>query len=164
MWKRVSRHMPTAKAQISLCIGAVWSVPSLSANRNTGYCRCIHGEQRSGCYLAHAQDELNVAFCECSTVLFCLTRPMNNACHRTDQTACSRLLVSTHILSRLRFCLLNVACRSYQRRELKVKSLMFTQINYSRSRKKVFSANMRTVNAKISRTIPVSSLFAHRQT
>ena len=31
MWKCVSRHVWTAKAQISLDIGTVWSGPSLSA-------------------------------------------------------------------------------------------------------------------------------------
>ena len=39
MQKHVFRHMRTAKAQISLRIHAVWSGPSLSANRISGYYR-----------------------------------------------------------------------------------------------------------------------------
>ena len=37
--KRVSRHMRTSKVQIRLRVRAVWSGPSLSANRIIGYCR-----------------------------------------------------------------------------------------------------------------------------
>ena len=39
MLKHVFRHMLTAKAQISLCIHAVWSGPSLSTDRIIGYYR-----------------------------------------------------------------------------------------------------------------------------
>ena len=52
--------MRTAKAQISLRIRAVWSGPSLSANRIIGYYRMMDGEQRPGCYFAHAQDDMNL--------------------------------------------------------------------------------------------------------
>ena len=44
-FKRVFGHMRTAKAQISLHIGAVWSGPSLSVNRIIGYYRMY--ERRS---------------------------------------------------------------------------------------------------------------------
>ena len=39
MWKCVFRDMQTVKAQISLCIHAVWLGSSLSANRMIGYYR-----------------------------------------------------------------------------------------------------------------------------
>ena len=60
MPKRVSRHMRTAKALLSLRICADWSGPSLSAHKITGYYRIMNGEQRPGWYFAHAQNNLNM--------------------------------------------------------------------------------------------------------
>ena len=59
MRKRVSGHLRTAKAQTSLRIRAVWSGPSLSANRILKYYRWSNGEQRHGWDLAHAQGNVN---------------------------------------------------------------------------------------------------------
>ena len=49
-------HARTAKASDR----AVWSGPSLSANRIIDTMECINGEQRPGWDLAHAQDDMNL--------------------------------------------------------------------------------------------------------
>ena len=43
----------------SACTSAVWTGPSLCANKIIEYYR-IYGEQRPGWYFAHAQDDLNL--------------------------------------------------------------------------------------------------------
>ena len=58
--KRPTRHARTAKAQIRLRISAIWSGPSLSANRIMDTIECIDGEEWPGCDFAHAQDDLNL--------------------------------------------------------------------------------------------------------
>ena len=57
MRKRVFGHTGTAKAQINLRIRAVWSGPSLSANRIIE--EWFTGEQMPGWYFAHVQDDVN---------------------------------------------------------------------------------------------------------
>ena len=47
MQKLVFRHMQTANAQISLCICAVWSEPSLSATRIIGYYRMYEWRKKA---------------------------------------------------------------------------------------------------------------------
>ena len=82
-------YMRTAKAQISLRIRAVWSGPSLSANRIIGYYKIkyMNGEQRPGWYLAHAQDDLN-AHCTWPKALFRMTRPIGSSVEKqTDRIA-----------------------------------------------------------------------------
>ena len=77
MRKRVFGHMRTAKAQISLRIRAVWSGPSLSANRIIGYYEMYE-------WRAKAPDDISAcarwswicAFCACSKTHFCLVRPV----------------------------------------------------------------------------------------
>ena len=58
MRKFVFGHMRTVKAQISLRIRAVWSGPSLSANRIIGFYRMY--QRRFGWYFAHTQGGLNL--------------------------------------------------------------------------------------------------------
>ena len=58
MRKRFFVHMRTAKTQISLRIRAVWSGPSLYANRIIGFYRI--NELTANARLIHAQDELGV--------------------------------------------------------------------------------------------------------
>ena len=59
-------HMQSAKAQISLCINAVWSGPSLSANRIIGYYRIYKWRAKAGWYFGQAQNDLSVHFHEFS--------------------------------------------------------------------------------------------------
>ena len=55
MWKCVFAYRQTAKAQISLRAYAVWSGPSLSANRTTGYYRVYERRAKARMLLcAHA--------------------------------------------------------------------------------------------------------------
>ena len=56
MQKHGFEHMQTAKAQISLCIRAVWSGPSLSAIRTINTIECIDGEQMHEWDFVHARD------------------------------------------------------------------------------------------------------------
>ena len=61
MGKHVLGHMRAAKAQISLYYHAVWSGPSLSANRIIGY-YSMHLWRAKTWYFVHAQDDLNLNF------------------------------------------------------------------------------------------------------
>ena len=65
---RIFGHMRTAKAQISLRFRAVWSGPSLSGNRITGYYE-MDGVQRPGWHSSHAQVRLKSA---CFITKICL--------------------------------------------------------------------------------------------
>ena len=60
MQKSVFGQMRTVKAQISLRIRAVWSVPSLTLSESLGTVECMNGEQRPGWYCVHVQDDLNL--------------------------------------------------------------------------------------------------------
>ena len=75
--KCVYGQVRTAKAQISLHIHAVWSGPSLSANRIIGYYRMYEWMENKG-----PVDNLHMyrmiwicAFWACSKACFCFTRP-----------------------------------------------------------------------------------------
>ena len=52
--------MRTAKAQISLRIRAVWSRPSVSANRIIGYYKMYELKEKARMNFAPAQEELNL--------------------------------------------------------------------------------------------------------
>ena len=61
MRKHVLEHMQTVKAQISLRIRAVWSEPSLSANRIIDWIlQNVRMESKGLMYFAHVQDDLNL--------------------------------------------------------------------------------------------------------
>ena len=57
MQKCIFGQMPTAKAQISLHIQAVWSRPLLFANRIFWHIKCINDKQMPRWDFAHVQDK-----------------------------------------------------------------------------------------------------------
>ena len=73
--KCVAGLMRTAKTQLSLRIRAVWSWPSLSANKMYEWrtTECRNGEQKW--YFAHAQDYLNLRIVRVLEGTFYLTWP-----------------------------------------------------------------------------------------
>ena len=73
MRKRAFGHMRTAKAQISLRIRAVWSGPSLSANRIIGHYRMYQLRANARMRLCACVGWIWIcAFCACSKIHFLL--------------------------------------------------------------------------------------------
>ena len=77
MQKRVFEHMRTAKAQISLRIRAIWSGPSVSANRIIGCNRMYQWRVNARVRLCACVEWIWIsAVCACSKTPFRLARPI----------------------------------------------------------------------------------------
>ena len=77
MRKCILGHMPTAKVQLSLRICAVWSGPSLSANRIIGHYRMNQWTANARMRLCACVGWIWIcAFCACSKTPFRLAKPI----------------------------------------------------------------------------------------
>ena len=82
MRKHVFGHMRTAKAQISLRVRAVWSGPSLSANRFIGYYRMFEWRAKARmtlCACAGWSESVHVAHVECTFSIDIFTESLSTS-------------------------------------------------------------------------------------
>ena len=99
--------MRTAKAQTNLRNRALWSGPSLPANKIKVNTECIWEEKRSGWYFAIAQDDLNMRILRTFEGTFSL-----DAAHIQGHTTMKSVYVhNTHI-----FFMSNEGCHLLDRR------------------------------------------------